>query len=69
MVDVEDSETYKQQKKKWTQGNSEHGKSTMFVTCPFCNEEIEVYIWSYHGGGKKCECGAHLFGFSATKKI
>lgn len=33
-------------------GSSRHGKSTMMVKCPFCEEEYEVYIWSFAGSGK-----------------
>ena len=33
--------------------SSRHGRSTMMVKCPFCEEEIEVYIWSLAGSGKK----------------
>ena len=40
-------------------GESKNGKSTVFVTCPFCQEEVEAYIWSMAGSGKKCpKCGA-----------
>lgn len=44
-------------------GVSEFGRSTAFVTCPFCGRRTEVYIWSFTGGGKRCpnpECRAHL---------
>jgi len=41
-------------------GRSAHGRSTKIVVCPFCKEETEVYIWSFAGRGKKCECGAQL---------
>ncbi len=46
-----------------TEGSSEHGNSTMYVTCPFCGEENEVYIWSFAACGKKCGgngCKVHL---------
>ena len=35
------------------------GRSSVEVTCPFCSEEFLAYVWSIHGGGKKCpNCGA-----------
>lgn len=34
--------------------SSRHGKSTMTVKCPFCGRELEVYIWSFAGSGKRC---------------
>jgi len=48
--------------------NSEHGRSTMYVPCPFCGEDIEVYIWSFYGCGKRCSCGALLSPHSAEKE-
>lgn len=50
-------------------GQSEHGRSTMFVICPFCNEELEVYIWSFYGCGRICECGAKLNRIKAQRVI
>lgn len=48
---------------------SEHGKSTIKITCPFCNNDIIAYIWSISGCGKRCDnCGAMLSGNSAYKK-
>lgn len=49
-------------------GQHEHGRSTWFVHCPFCDSEIEVYIWSFYGCGKKCECGAILHRWKAYKE-
>ena len=31
-----------------------HGKSTLFIQCPFCNKQTEAYKWSLAGSGKKC---------------
>jgi len=46
----------------WSGGCSQaNGRSTIYVQCPFCQEETEVYTWSFHGGGKKCPCGAIMF--------
>ena len=52
---------------EWSQGESAHGHSTIYVTCPWCGEESEVYVWSFHGGGKRCHCGAKMFPWAATK--
>lgn len=44
-------------------GRSEFGRSTVRVTCPFCGEVTEAYIWSFAGGGKRCSnngCQAYL---------
>lgn len=45
-------------------GVSEFGRSTVFVTCPFCGRRTEAYVWSLAGSGKRCpnpDCRAHLF--------
>lgn len=52
----------------WRNGHSEHGKSTIYVTCPFCGEEVEVYIWSFRGRGRRCSCGAKLTAWHAYKR-
>lgn len=36
-------------------GDSSHGKSTVYIKCPFCCEETRAYIWSLNGSGKRCE--------------
>lgn len=33
---------------------NQHGRSTASVTCPCCDNKMEVYIWSFCGGGKRC---------------
>ena len=36
-----------------------NGRSKTTVGCGFCLTSHEVYIWSFHGGGKRCSnCGA-----------
>lgn len=51
-------------------GHSEaNGRSTMYVTCPFCNLRIQVYIWSFYGCGRRCDCGALLLRLRAYKEI
>lgn len=32
-----------------------HGRSTVDIECPFCSTIFTAYIWSIHGGGKRCE--------------
>ena len=49
-------------------GSSEHGRSTMMVKCPFCEEEVEVFIWSFAGSGKRCSCGALLMNDCCVKE-
>ena len=48
--------------------SSRHGKSTMMIKCPFCEREIEVYIWSFAGSGKKCS-GTLLERFTCIKEV
>lgn len=50
-------------------GSSRRGKSTMMVKCPFCEEELEVYIWSFAGSDKRCSCGALLGRFTCVKEV
>lgn len=38
-------------------GRAAMGRSTVIITCPFCNADIEAYAWSLAGGGKRCTCG------------
>lgn len=35
-------------------GSSRHGRSTIWITCPVCDTEVEAYLWSLSGSGKKC---------------
>jgi hypothetical protein len=53
---------------EFCKGKSEHGKSTIIIRCPFCNNEVVAYVWSYAGSGKKCNCGALLTKKHATLK-
>lgn len=52
---------------KYYQGRSaENGKSTGEVVCPCCGETTTVYIWSFAGGGKRCEtCRVLLYSSAA----
>ncbi len=49
--------------------NRRHGRSTEIVTCPFCNGNTEVYVWSFAGSGKNCDCGAKLGVWCSLKEI
>ena len=44
-------------------------RSSRIIVCPFCESEVRIYIWSFHGGGKKCECGAKLYAWEAKKEV
>lgn len=48
---------------------AEFAKTTYDVDCPFCGQTYSVYIWSFYGSGKKCECGAKLYPGGAKKLI
>lgn len=50
-------------------GTKRHGKSTMKVRCPFCEEVTEVYLWSFTAIGKSCQCGAMLTQFRHAHKL
>lgn len=40
---------------------SASGRSTFRAVCPFCRMSLVIYVWSFHGHGKKvCPCGATL---------
>lgn len=39
------------------------------VRCPFCEEMLEVYIWSFAGSGKRCSCGALLGMYGCVKEV
>ena len=59
-IDKKDAET---RQCFYSPRTSEHGRSTIFVECPFCGRENVAYMWSFCGGGKRCEnhdCRAHL---------
>ena len=39
-------------------GRGEHGLSTIRIVCPFCEDSMDAYIWSFASTGKRCLCGA-----------
>lgn len=47
-----------------------NGRSYYYIVCPYCEATTKAYIWSLHGGGKKCNCGAlhSTFGTFEPKK-
>lgn len=40
------------------EARSEIGRSSVLAVCPFCNNQIEGFVWSLHSSGKSCACGA-----------
>lgn len=48
-------------------GVSEIGRTIEYVTCPFCETEVTTYAWSRAGSGKRCQCGAILGYYTASK--
>ncbi len=41
-----------------------NGRSFIRFVCPFCGERIKAYVWSLHGGGKRCpRCRAYFGAF------
>lgn len=49
--------------------NGGRGKREEEVECPFCHSKHIVYIWSFAGVGKKCDCGAGLGYLISTKEV
>lgn len=48
------------------------GTSYFYGTCPFCDTEAKIYIWSLAGGGKKCSgCESDFcsFGLSSASDL
>ena len=39
----------------WRQ--SEHGRSSVGISCPFCNGMTTAYVWSLSANGKRCDNG------------
>ena len=49
--------------------NNGSGRSTVIITCPFCDVRTEAYLWSLAGSGKRCDCGAvHHYHPAATTR-
>ena len=48
-----------------------NGKSSVFISCPFCGWEVEAYLWSLAGVGKRCPgCGAmHYYSGKTCRPI
>ena len=42
----------------WCKTTSRVGKSEGIAICGFCNNKQSMFVWSFIGGGKKCDnCG------------
>ena len=47
-----------------------HGESTVDVKCAFCKVVTTVYVWSFHGSGKRCpNCNALMCMGMAWKEV
>ncbi len=44
------------------------GRTLVRLTCPFCQADVEAYLWSLAGSGKRCSCGALLGQLGAWRK-
>lgn len=46
---------------EWWQTTSEHGRSKGEIKCPCCENVSQIYLWSFRGGGKRCDkCGVFI---------
>lgn len=63
-------EQAEEEKREYTYrpGRSEMGRSSVIITCPFCHGEIEAFVWSMAGIGKRCNCGAIHHWLSGTSR-
>lgn len=55
---LDDAEKIERRQHQVRDGRSGIGRTTVIITCPFCNADIEAYAWSLAGSGKRCTCGA-----------
>lgn len=46
----------------------EFGRIKVEIHCPFCEDDVEAYLWSLAGSGKRCPCGALLTQVGAWKR-
>ncbi len=44
-------------------------QKTITAVCPFCDEHVKIFVWSLHGGGKLCKCGAKFGGGGQAQKV
>ncbi len=50
-------------------GGRQAGRSFIVIECPFCVNDVETYLWSLAGGGKRCPwCGAMLSHYGKAYK-
>lgn len=47
-------------------GGEQHGRSYLYINCPFCSTRIKAFIWSLCGCGKRCTCCGAMFGSDGT---
>lgn len=45
-----------------------NGRSFYHIECPFCENWIQIQVWSYKSKGKKCICGALIRNGTAAKE-
>ena len=51
---------------RFWQTTSVHGRSKGKVHCPCCEYQTEIYLWSFRGGGKRCDVCNVLLGSSGA---
>jgi hypothetical protein len=44
----------------WETLRKRSGRTTVTTVCPFCGSQVQAYLWSLAGTGKRCACGALL---------
>lgn len=45
----------------WRASGRAHGRSKGVVRCPCCLTDVDIYIWSFTGSGKRCtSCNVFL---------
>jgi len=50
-------------------GRSTHGRSIVYITCPFCAYTMLCYRWSIAGSGRRCPCGAkHVWTSQSSRR-
>ena len=45
-----------------------HGQSSYTVACSKCGELFRLYVWSFHGCGKKCPKCKQLYGLPNVRQ-
>lgn len=61
-IEIHHDKEYKTETPYYYKTESLHGRSRARTACGFCEHPHDVYIWSFIGGGKRCEnCGSLMF--------